>query len=831
MKNTILLFAIMLSSLFSKAQIISNYSALADIYKNSEIIFEGNRIKKNPSFYDKKRQMFTTYEVKVSKTILNTTINQIIRVELEGGAIGLEESISSHGFKDIPLNKTIFFLRKNERGNYVVNFMCDISNPENIIGYVSIGNTPYTKLETFYSDLSKISGQQLIIEKKSLSVKVNELEKPNSSIQIPTISYQERSDNFNNRVQRYIALKNNVNRTSQVTASDVTLQIINGVITGTSPKYYEFDVNIKSNNSSSYLENIPVWITYNTAVFGTSVVATSSVIVTNGTSFNNVNYSPANTSIADNSSNTFAFALGTDFTLSNPNRVNITTTYKQLAHVKMLITGCGNVTVDLSNASTAINSAYYTPTINGSFSTALNYTALNYNGSLTNSIPCLPTILDFTSPINGGVSDILTIAGYGFGTTRGNGQVKFRNADDFGFPYIDKLNTFDYLSWTDTEIKIKMPSIVDTIGGSNFNTPGTGRFKVITNANDSTLSPPVNQLSQPFSVYYSLLCPRPSYFQTAITTAQKLKANLYKSVPSTGGYVIRLDTSISNHPDRKGCVIKAVKSWVCLTTVNIKIGTDTIMQTSARDQICNLFFAPSSSFPFSNTVADTKCQVSICPSTTPIRYINDFDIKVNNSKSFFYDTTGATLPSGKIDFYEVMLHEIGHGIGLMHVIDSSAVMYYRTLGNQPFSISGSSRRTLIPSTTDIDGGDIQVASSLNNITGACGIQDMIQISAGSCTGGSAGIESLLNSNFNIIVYPNPSTDGEINISFDAVENAKPKLELYNLLGEIVIQETISNNTNSKHFITKMNLNELSNGIYILNLVIGKNKASYKIVKQ
>jgi hypothetical protein len=841
MKIKLLLIATSLISLISNAQVNSKIDELQTSYNESETVFEGYSLNKKTSFLTPNKTIFTLLSFKVTKIIKGVMpSDSIIKIEIDGGSITdpetgmiMDNSYSAHGNGFIASSNAIYYLnQKNERNNNRLKRMIDISNSNKIVfnDIESYNTQPYTKLIDLYSDLSKLSGKQLIIEKKSLNVKESELNKIE-----PEIPYETRLQNFNTLIskkQEQILSNQSANISYKTLAQDVTLSVTGPTVTGTTIKYIEFDVNIKSSNSASYLDNMPVWLTFNPVVFGSNIVAANTVTVTNGSSFNNSQYLPANQYISDQGANTIAFAVGTDYLLSNPTRVNITTTYKLLAHVKMKVVHCGNATVNLSNASTAINSAAYTLTSSASSSSFLTYTSLFYSGNIANNFPCSATIIDFNSPINGGLNEVLIIKGVGFGSSRGNGQVKFRNADKFGFPYLSKLDNLDYIDWNDTLIKLKFPSTIDTIGNLEANTPGSGNFKVITNnATDSTISG-VNLSATTFSVYFSIYSTRPSAI-LGITTAQKLKANLYKSVQSTGGYVIRLDTSISNYPDRKGCVIKAIKKWVCTTTINITLGNDTTMQNfAAYDKICNLFYASPAVFSTAITVAETKVNPVVCTTGVATRYIYDFDIRVNKSKNFFYDTTGATLPIGKIDFYEVMLHEIGHGIGLMHVMDSAAVMYYRTLGNQTFTISGSSRRDLVSFTSDIDAGDIQLATSLNNITGSCGAQDMVQINSPSCSGGPIGIKELLQSNFNMIVYPNPSTDGDVNISFDALENSKPKLEIYNLLGEKVMDESITkNNVNNNHYITKINLNDLSNGIYILNVLINNNKASYKIVKQ
>jgi hypothetical protein len=90
-----------------------------------------------------------------------------------------------------------------------------------------------------------------------------------------------------------------------------------------------------------------------------------------------------------------------------------------------------------------------------------------------------PTITGFSpSVIRAGTNEVLTITGTNFGATRGNGQILFADADSIG-RYFKRCDSIDYVSWTNTEIKVKVPSTVlsDTLNP----TAGSGIFKIVTN--------------------------------------------------------------------------------------------------------------------------------------------------------------------------------------------------------------------------------------------------------------------------------------------------------------------------------------------------------------
>jgi len=77
----------------------------------------------------------------------------------------------------------------------------------------------------------------------------------------------------------------------------------------------------------------------------------------------------------------------------------------------------------------------------------------------------------------------------------------------------------------------------------------------------------------------------------------------------------------------------------------------------------------------------------------------------------------------------------------------------------------------------------------------------------------------------IIVYPNPAKE-VINIQFNT--NTKAQILLRNLNGKILISESTSETIGN---LKKLNLNGISNGIYILTIEQEKEISNYKIIKQ
>lgn len=811
-----------------KGQNVSRFEETKKHFDESEKVFEGYFLKKNPSFFTSKKEIVTLYDFKVTRMIKgNTPVDSIIKIEFEGGSLydsqtnETIESKSSHGNGMISTSQSMFYLyAANERNNNRLKRMIVIANPNKLV-YNDIAGyepQPYKNLNELYDDLNKITNLNLKVEKKSSDEKVEEKETLNNAV----IDYQTKYKSFNELIDLKIKNYKSSTQGKSLLVNDLTLQITNTVITGS---IFQFDVNIKADNNSTYLDNVPVWLTYNAAVFGSSVVANNNFTVTNGTPFNNSNYLPANSFVIDDNANTLAFVVSANF--SNPIRTNITTTYKFLARVQFKIINCGNVNVNLTNSVTAINSCFYTSTANGT--NLLSYNSLSYvGGPFNNNITfCPPTIKDFNSPINGGMNQVLTIKGTKFGSIRGNGQVKFRDADNFGFPFMNKLDNVDYISWNDTMIQVRMPSTIDTINPAKYNTPGGSSFKVYTNANDSVVST-VNLSNNPFKVYYSINCVRPTPSPN-ISINQKLRANLVNVASTSGSYVIRLDTSVGNDPNKKKCFIKAARDWACLTTINLKLGNDTVLNAyGIADFICNVTMADVSSMPTPNTIAETVIKTGNCPSTPNVKRIIDFDIKINKGflSKFMYDTLNiSNIGPTQIDFFEVALHEIGHGIGHMHVTDSAELMYYRTLGGLSTSIPASQRRKLQFGTSAVVGGNAQLLASQATINNQCGYSPMVQFI---CFPQS--IKTNILNAFNTLVYPNPFQNQPINLEFNVIDNSKPQIIVTDLLGKVIYNEYI-NTTNQKNYNHQLQLNNLLNGAYILTIKMGEQSANYKLIKE
>ncbi|MCJ8165422.1 T9SS type A sorting domain-containing protein [Pontibacter sp. E15-1] len=292
-----------------------------------------------------------------------------------------------------------------------------------------------------------------------------------------------------------------------------------------------------------------------------------------------------------------------------------------------------------------------------------------------------PVITSFSpTTANAGVGAVLTINGTGFGATRGSGAVEFKNADDGGQTFVRPL-AVEYISWTDRQIKLFIPSTSEDGG-----TPGSGVIQVVTNA-DSKFSS-VTPITIEFA--YSNIDFEDSSFRPILVDKDGL-----------GGYSIQFAPSMLNRQPAQEGFRRAMNTWVCVSGVNWKLGEPTQLETAADDGVNVIRFA-SSSTTGAGVLARTISRYEGCSNgQDTLFWVSEFDMEINSSISWQYGP-GAPV-SKQFDFETVMLHELGHAHQLSHVILSRAVMHYAI----EFEVLV---RDL--SSADIVGGNIVMANSL-----------------------------------------------------------------------------------------------------------------------
>ena len=270
--------------------------------------------------------------------------------------------------------------------------------------------------------------------------------------------------------------------------------------------------------------------------------------------------------------------------------------------------------------------------------------------------------------------EFLTISGSNLGT---GGNILYRNADDGGNTTITAQIASDYPSWSSNQIISKVPSNagsgvfqVQVAGGGNFNSPTS------------------------LTILYSLITINNIFFNWPTETRQRPKL---VNLNGSGGYTFSYNTNFNSNNAAVAAFERALDSWKCNTGVNFITGGSTTA-TVANDGMNVISFNSSLS---SGTLGVTRTTfvangTTACSQANTVWRIADIDIEFRTtpgSLSWNFGTGNAN--TSQFDFESVALHELGHAIGLGHIINTGGIMHF-AIGN------GQTKRNL--SENDINGG-------------------------------------------------------------------------------------------------------------------------------
>lgn len=397
--------------------------------------------------------------------------------------------------------------------------------------------------------------------------------------------------------------------------------------------------------------------------------------------------------------------------------------------------------------------------LNQYFTSAQN-TMTKAGGSITGFNP---------TTISSGTNSVLTITGSGFGATQGTSIVQFKNADDGGTTYNTPL-AFHYVSWSDTLIQIKVPA-----------KSGTGNFQVVVGGVTTLISPSVLTVNYAESNAVSLGIP----YQTDLVTLN-----------ATGGITWQMNTAFDSNTPAKEAFTRALKTWSDNTQINWSVGAITTKDTIARDSVNVVRFDNGAELP-AGTLA--RCYYYWLGCLTSVWFVSELDMSVDDGSSWQF---GPAAPTGSFyDFETVMLHELGHGHQLGHVIDVNDVMHYSTM-------NAVTKRNL--NAGNIAGGLDVMSRSL--VANTCGYGPMV-----------VGVEEHYWDNDSFTAYPNP-TSGSLTIELPAMEKFAT-IEIFNYLGVLVM--SMDQNNPSRNL--NLDLSNLNNGVYCIVLRIDGKVISKNII--
>ena len=432
---------------------------------------------------------------------------------------------------------------------------------------------------------------------------------------------------------------------------------------GSNQKFIDFDVFVWS-TQPKYLNDLLVRYNYDKYVFGNSVASAGNATATLGTTYNSINYKIYGGAVDANDS-VIALSFGANDSLVRPNRIALSSSPTQLMHLKLKINNCVATTKMAFDYKfvMALETDYVLNANDSVYAHKYFFDTVYYNDYSPIPLCPMPKITGFSpSVIRAGTNEVLTITGTNFGNTRGKGQVLFPDADSIG-RYMQGCDTLDYVSWTNTEIKVKVPSLVINNNYTIKGTAGSGKFKVVNDLGfrDSTTTD--------LDVQYSI------DNESSINSNIKYRSNMVYYNCSNSARTFKLGNTLSSNPQAVALIDSAINTWARTLNIDIRLQKDDYNNyqyfadnaVDNEDTICMIYVKNYSTDPV-KPLMRTNTKSYSCSSGTKFLKVGA-DIGINMVNPVWHYTLGDAKPSGKNDFFQAILHELGHALGLLHVIN------------------------------------------------------------------------------------------------------------------------------------------------------------------
>ncbi len=574
----------------------------------------------------------------------------------------------------------------------------------------------------------------------------------------------------------------------------VSYDMINFKVTGSDPKYVEFDVTIKDDLGSKYLQTGAVRIWYDSFVFGDTIVASNQVTVTRGSM--NQDTTCYIDPIAQDHTGSSIFIVASE-TFNSQCKTQILTTPQTFLHVKIEMPNCVPAsTVELVD--TAMPNIPSIPSIvtfwTGYSNTASDPNYYEYSNLVHNDIEsinyCGASISNFyPQTVAGGIKDSIIIEGSQFGNLRGSSRIYMKNADDGGTSEV-WLDNLDYISWTDTLIKAYVPSYDSSLVAGTLEldqAAGSGNFRITSSDGSVATS------AFPLTIDYSVMNHK---------TKQPLALAPWSSMNQS--IIFRCDTTVANYQNgaMKAVIKKALEDWACLTGINWTLGADIAYSanTPQLDSVCIIHFRT-----LNNALARTSLYRWTCP-TIPASI--EMDISIDSTNLWYCDTLNTNFPTtNHYDFYSVILHELGHAHGLSHIINTNRIMHFNIGKNVV-------RRNLEFDASCDMGGNwmIDYTTDPNHQISICGLSSITANPNPPCT--HIGIFEESKNELDIHAYPNPFGN-EIYIRVNEIAIEDVSLTLTDIHGRVIFKKAYSLSRNGEEM--RLETGQLDAGVYIIQI--------------
>ncbi len=563
----------------------------------------------------------------------------------------------------------------------------------------------------------------------------------------------------------------------------------------------EFDVMARASEDDVKLGDARILIRYSKEAFGENVVGEDNVEITTGEVLQDAELTPTFTDFDDEtiridipSDCIGTAALTGDFAI-------LSQTFTKLLHVKLQVLNIFELaSISMDDFNMQGNVQYFDENLQECvpFDTILIPDVVN---------PFLiPVITGFhPNPITAGTGDTLFIEGTMFGTTKG--KVRFANADNGGSSFMTAHDAD--VVWTDTLIKVRMPSRDDV---SASNPAGSGRFIVETAAM-------MRDTATGLEVIYAV---RNIRRQSGNAERVHLADDPQGDGNENSIMTIRIyQNIIDSSAIGDDIIATAMCDWTTQTGVQWDLGP-VIPIGNIPDTANFIRFVEVGSTILGSSTASTFITIDNCTDnqSNSVAFFSKFNILIRPDVSglpipgagWFFGTTGNPT-NNQMDFYSVVLHELGHAGGLRHANPDAKLMYYQLLPN-------ATRRNITGA--DRDGG-IDVLDTSDSILSMSNCPVAVS-RGGNCLTATVEIERI----GKITLFPNPVSE-VLNFSLEDYIGGETKLLLINSLGQISLS-TDFGFVHAGTFESQIDVGGLPPGLYHAILACGNSYSIGKIVK-
>ena len=311
--------------------------------------------------------------------------------------------------------------------------------------------------------------------------------------------------------------------------------------------------------------------------------------------------------------------------------------------------------------------------------------------------------------IHAGVGEVLTIKGTGLPTSKSDLKVYFLNSDKpfkkNGNPNFVSVDPYYIQSVSSTAgvvtIKVIVPS---NFSSMDIDCAGSGKIQVV----DISTSPEtITTSTQDVNIEYAI---RNYGVPTSSIDTRAYLAQQY----CINGFVFTLHNSVKSYPAAIPVIEQALDDWSNKLSMTGKkfvfelekdLNGDLVYISDTTNEKRNIIFF---SFPrvdwINKFVTRMYCEPHSDHNNVQAQkyFTKRMDVYISKPVSdnsgqplvdWDYSLSG-NLPAGKNDFYQTLLHELGHGIGLDHIIDLAGNPALMTSEHNPGPLSSANRINL-----------------------------------------------------------------------------------------------------------------------------------------